>query len=201
MKDYKKVLANTYLFKNNMAAAEQINLSGCVTFNKGDTVYDKKDFKRCIGIVLSGNLKALPLDASGTLSYFGESSIFGAAALFSDSQNYISRIEAVTQSEVLFINEIELRALFEKYPDIAVNFMSFLTDRIRFLNERLALMMRDRAEGKLYDFLCKNGGYEGKMTGLASLLGMGRTSLYRAIENLEHKKMIIREDNKIKVIA
>ena len=201
MRDYKKILANTYLFKNNNEAVEEINLSATVTFNKGDTVYDKKDFKRSVGIVLSGNLKALPLEASGTLTHFGEGNIFGAAALFSEKENYISRIEAVTCSEVLFIEEKALREIFKKYPDVAVNFMSFLTDRIRFLNERLALMMHGGAEGKLYDFLYQNGGYEGKMTGLASLLCIGRTSLYRALDNLEHKKMIVRQDNKINVIA
>ena len=200
MRDYKEILKNTYLFKNTNAI-EEINLSSAVMFNKGDTVYDKKDFKRSIGIVLSGKLKALPLQAVGTLTYFREGAIFGAAALFSCDENYISRIEAVTGSEVLFISEQSLLEIFKKYPEVAVNFMSFLTDRIRFLNERLALMMHGGAEVKLYDFLYQNGGYEGKMTGLASLLCMGRTSLYRALSNLEHKKLIIREDNKINVIA
>ncbi len=200
MKDYKEILKNTYLFKNTNAV-DQINLFPPVMFNKGDTVYDKKDFKRSIGIVLSGKLKALPLEAEGTLTCFGEGDIFGAAVIFSDSENYVSRIEAATDSRVLFINEQNLREIFKKYPDVAVNFMSFLTDRIRFLNGRLALMMHGGAEGKLYDFLCQNGGYNGKMTDLASLLCMGRTSLYRALSNLEHKKLIIRQDNKIKVIA
>lgn len=201
MEKYRELLANTYLFKGNIQAAGEIKLIPPVSFNKGDTVYDKKDFKKSIGVVLSGNLKAFPLDAAGTLAGFSKGNIFGAAALFSDKENYISRIEAAANSEVLFINEESLREIFKKYPDVAVNFMSFLTDRIRFLNERLALMMHGGAEGKLYDYLCQNGGYEGKMTGLASLLCMGRTSLYRAIENLEHKKMIIREDNKITVLA
>lgn len=201
MEKYREALLETYLFKNNRSAVEDLEINSPVTFNKGDTVYDKKEFRNCIGVVLSGSLKAYPLEATGTLTTFGKGSIFGAAALFSESENYISRIEASTSSEVLFIEETSLRDNFKKHPEVAVNFMSFLTDRIRFLNERLALMMRGGAEGKLYDFLCKNGGYEGKMTGLASLLCMGRTSLYRSLENLEHKKMIIREDNKIKVIA
>ena len=37
------------------------------------------------------------------------------------------------------------------------------------------------------------------MTELASMLGLGRASLYRSLESLEKRGIIIRENNRIKV--
>ncbi len=200
MEKRRELLASVYLFKNVKQAAEEIELSEPVAFSKGETIYSEKQFRRSIGVILSGSAKAVPLGGDGVLSYFKEGSVFGAAAVFGDNTEYISRIEAVKPCTVQFIEEETLARVFEKYPQVAVNYVSFLSSRIRFLNEKLSIMMRDGAEGKLYAYLLKNGGYEGKMTGLSSILCMGRTTLYRELANLEQKKLIVREDGKIKVI-
>ena len=71
MEKYREALLNTYLFKNNRSAVEDLEINNPVTFNKGDTVYDKKEFRNSIGVVLSGSLKAYPLEATGTLTTFG----------------------------------------------------------------------------------------------------------------------------------
>lgn len=200
MEKRREILASTYLFRNVPAAAENIELSEPVTFLKGETVYSEKQFRRSIGVVLSGMAKAVPLGGDGVLAYFCEGSVFGAAAVFGDDKEYISRIEAVKPCKMQFIEEERLSSIFEQYPQVAVNYISFLSSRIRFLNEKLSIMMREGAEGRLYAFLLKNGGYEGKMTGLADILCMGRTTLYRELDKLCAKKLIVREDGKIKVI-
>ena len=79
-------------------------------------------------------------------------------------------------------------------------FISFLSSRIRFLNEKLSFMMQDSAEARLYAYLHKRGGYEGKMTALADALCIGRTTLYRTLENLEQNNLITRKGTKVKVI-
>lgn len=200
MEKRREILASTYLFREAEDAAENMELSEPVSFLKGETIYSEKHFQRSIGIVLSGSAKAIPLGGDGVLSYFREGSVFGAAAVFGDDKEYISKIEAVKPCKIQFIEEERLSRVFRQYPKVAVNYISFLSSRIRFLNEKLSIMMRDGAEGKLYAYLLKNGGYEGKMTGLADTLYMGRTTLYRELANLEQKKLIVREDGKIKVI-
>lgn len=200
MEKRREILASTYLFCGAEEAAFGMELSEPVTFLKGETIYSEKQFKRCIGVVLSGSAKALPIGGEGVLSYFREGSVFGAAAVFGDNEEYISRIEAVKPCKIQFIEEERLSRLFEGYPKVAVNYISFLSSRIRFLNEKLSIMMHDGAEGRLYAFLLKNGGYDGKMTGLSRILCMGRTTLYRELANLEQKQLIVREDGKIKVI-
>lgn len=200
MENRRQILASTYLFRDVQQAAFDMELSDPVAFSKGETIYSEKHFKRCIGVVLSGSAKALPIGGDGVLSYFSEGSVFGAAAVFGENEQYISRIEAVKPCKIQFIEEHRLRYIFEHYPKTAVNYISFLSSRIRFLNERLSIMMRDSAEGRLYAFLLKNGGYDGSMTGLADILCMGRTTLYRELAALEQKQLIVRQDGKIKVI-
>lgn len=200
MERRREILASTYLFREAEQAALTMELSEPVSFLKGETIYSEKQFQRSIGVVLSGLAKAVPLGGEGVLSYFKEGSVFGAAAVFGGNKEYISRIEAVKPCKVQFIEEEKLSHIFREYPKVAVNYISFLSSRIRFLNEKLSIMMRDGAEGRLYAFLLKNGGYDGKMTGLADTLCIGRTTLYRTLENLEQKQLIVREDGKIKVI-
>ena len=200
MEDARKVLSQTYLFKGVGEAAEKIELGEPVCFAKGETIYSENKFRRCIGVVLSGSAKALSVGGEGVLSHFSEGGMFGAAAVFGEAEEYISRIVAVKPCTVQFITEEALGKCFKAYPELAVNYITFLSSRIRFLNEKLSIMMREGAEGRLYAFLLKNGGYEGKMTGLANSLCMGRTTLYRELANLEQKKLIVREDGRIKVI-
>ena len=200
MEKRREILASTYLFKGAEKSAFDIELSEPVTFSKGQTIYSENQFSRSIGIVLSGLAKALPVGGQGVLSYFSEGSVFGAAAVFSDNKEYISRIEAVKPCKIQFIEEEKLSEIFQSHPKVAVNYISFLSTRIRFLNEKLSIMMRDGAESRLYAFLLKNGGYDGKMTGLADTLCMGRTTLYRELTELEQKQLIVRQDGEIKVI-
>jgi CRP-like cAMP-binding protein len=200
MEKRREILASTYLFKGAEKSAFDIELSEPVDFLKGQTIYSENQFSKSIGVVLSGLAKALPVGGEGVLSYFREGSVFGAAAVFSDNKEYISRIEAVKPCKIQFIEEEKLSEIFKTHPQVAVNYISFLSTRIRFLNEKLSIMMRDGAESRLYAFLLKNGGYDGKMTGLANTLCMGRTTLYRTLENLEQKQLIVRQDGKIKVI-
>lgn len=200
MEKRREILAATYLFRNAEQAAMSIELKSPVSFSKGETIYCENCFKRSIGVVLSGSARALPIGGEGVLAYFKEGSVFGAAAVFGNNTEYVSRIEAVKPCTVQFIDEADLSAVFEKYPAVAINYIAFLSSRIRFLNEKLSIMMREGAEGKLYAFLLKNEGYTGKMTSLADSLCMGRTTLYRELEKLENKQLIVREDGKIKVI-
>ena len=110
-------------------------------------------------------------------------------------------------AEVLFIGEELLLELFSKHPQIAVNYTRFLSERIRFLNGKLGLFTKNDAESRVYEFLRKNSApcgevaYTGSMALLARNLGLGRTSLYRALDSLEHKHIITREGGKIKVFC
>ncbi len=203
-----EILRHTFLFKGIEDVLDTAVLPAAVSFKKGDVIYGEKDFRRALGILLSGKAKATPLSNDTiVLNVFTTGTVFGAAAVFSDDGEYVSRISAENECKVLFLDESDLAALFAAYPQAAVNYISFLSERIRFLNGKLSLFAKNDAAGRVYEFLAKNSDdcgnvtYGGSMSLLARNLSLGRTSLYRALDTLEHQKLIVREDGKIKVLS
>ena len=201
------ILRRTFLFVGVEDALDSAVLPAHVSFKKGDVIYGETDFRRALGILLSGKAKATPLSNDSTvLNVFAPGAVFGAAAVFSDGGEYVSRITAESDCKVLFLDEAALSALFAAYPRAAVNYISFLSQRIRFLNGKLSLFTKNDATGRVYEFLAKNSDesgnvtYMGSMALLARNLSLGRTSLYRALDTLEHQNLIVREDGKIKVL-
>lgn len=171
-------------------------------FCKGESIFDEQTYKKAIGIVLGG--RAAAFSGRVTQRTFAEGDVFGAAAVFGAGGCYVSKIVAKTESKVLFIDENTLRELFARYPQTAVNYITFLSDRVRFLNKKISQLGSKTARDKLYAFLLANAvGGEfclDNMQQLANLTGIGRTSLYRALSELENEGKITKTENKVKVI-
>ncbi len=172
------------------------------SFKKGDIIYCPESFKKAMGVLLCGSAAAV----SGNMlkRSFCEGDVFGAAALFGGNDTYISEIVADSKAVVQFIPEDVMGGLFEKYPIITRNYIAFLSDRVRFLNEKINHLSRPDADSKLLSFLVtaanKSGYvYVDNMSQLSKMLGIGRTSLYRSLGELEGKGLIEREENIIRV--
>ena len=117
----------------------------------------------------------------------------------------VGAVSAAEDAEICFITEETLVSLFEKHPVTAVNYIAFLSDRIRFLNKKLSVISCSDAENTVLKYLTLSADDNGyavipvSMTELAKMLGLGRASLYRSLDVLEKRGSIIRENNKIKV--
>ena len=94
-----------------------------------------------------------------------------------------------------------MSALFLKEPTISLNYIRLLSEKIRFLNKRLSDFTSGSVEERLYLFLKKAANEEGavktSMTLLAKNIGVGRTSLYRALTALEEQSLITKDKNTI----
>lgn len=181
-------------------------LPEAVKFKKGEIVYSPESFRRAIGFVKSGSVSAVTSNSQQMVMkriYAG--SCFGAAAVFGTADSYVSTVSAAEDAEICFITEETLVSLFEKHPVTAVNYIAFLSDRIRFLNKRLSVISCSDAENTVLKYLTLSADDNGyavipvSMTELSKMLGLGRASLYRSLEALEKRGSIIRENNKIKV--
>ena len=182
------------------------SLPPAVKFNKGELIYSSQSFTRAIALVISGAAKAETNNAHRVvMKRFLPGMCFGAAAVFG-GEAYVSRITAETETEVPFITEDILISLFEKYPKTAINYIAFLSDKIRFLNNKLSVLSCPSAESAVLKYLVSAADKDGyavipeNMTMLSKMLGLGRASLYRSLDSLEKNGNIIRENNKIKVI-
>lgn len=140
------------------------------------------------------------------MNSFKSGTCFGAAAVFGGTDKYVSTVTAKTDAEVIFVTEGQLKAMFLKYPVTALNYISFLSDKIRFLNKKFGVISSPSAEDTVYNYLLTLEASDGYarlpvgMTALSKMLGLGRASLYRSFDALEREHRIERENNIVKVI-
>ena len=206
MNDHAALLRRHFLFQGAEELLSDALALGAERFSRGETICDPATAERALGIVLEGWAEAVaPTRERAVLAAFGPGDTFGAAALFGGT-GYVSRIRAVTGCTVLLLPEALLRQWFARCPRMAVNYIAFLSGRVRFLNGKIAIFTQDSAQHRLYRWLRANCDEAGRlpeklsMTKLAATLSMGRTSLYRAMEELESAGLIVRNGKRIEVI-
>lgn len=162
-------------------------------YEKNDVVYDKTNFSRSLGIVLDGRLRVTKENADMrpiVMSTLQRGALFGAAALFNSEPEYATKITAIERSRVLFLPQRLIKRMIEREPDIAENYIRYLSERILFLNRKIYFLTAGTAEQRLAGFLLDNlavGEYSEMpmpMHRLADALNMSRASLYRAFDEL-----------------
>lgn len=169
-------------------------------FKPGQVVYSPRHFRRCLGIVLAGQLQV----TKGTLavSVLGPGELFGAAALYSDEPEFAATITARSSSRCLMLDQALVDRLLAEQGQIRENYLRYLTGRIRFLSGRLRTLAQPGVEGKLARYLLAAG--TGELTcsaiQLCQRLGISRASLYRAFAGLEDSGLITRRGKTITVL-
>ena len=104
---------------------------------------------------------------------------------------------------ILFLSMEQMRQILLQNPVIAFNYIRFLSDRIQFLNRRIASFTAPNAEQTLLSFLRQQPQQrcEGvSMVKLSEVLNIGRTSLYRVVQQLEQNGVIKREGRVIQLM-
>lgn len=174
--------------------------AGLVPFSAGQVVYGPRNFRRCLGILLSGQFQVTKGEL--TVSRLEPGELFGAAALYSDAPEFATTITALKPSRCLLLDQALVDRLLENESLIRENYLRYLTGRIRFLSGRLQSLAQTGAEGKLARYLLANGP-SGELTcsatGLAQRLCISRASLYRAFDALEQEGLIIRRGKTITI--
>lgn len=130
--------------------------------------------------------------------------IVGIATLFDEQNQYISTLVAKKDSELLIIDEACIESFIRGSSEFSYSLVKLLCGKIRYLNTRIDTYTKTGAEEKLLEFLSHsvtrispNGCVEMSMSSLSSALGIGRASLYRAIDSLEEKGIISKKGKKI----
>ena len=163
-------------------------------YEKGDRIYDTHCFERSLGVILSGSVLVCSPDENGhplVMTRLQADDVFGAAALFDkDGADYVTELTAETAVCVRFITQEQMSGLFVRFPQIAQNYIAFLSDRVRFLNRKLAVLTGGPSVNRVYQYFLSHQQQDGTValppshTELAKVLNMGRSSLYRSIDTL-----------------
>ncbi len=207
----------SFLFRNGAEAcaeyAVQSEQSEFVSFDAGEAIYSVEKYRRAVAFLLSGQAVAYSPHAGGNrvaLNYFSPGAMFGLAAVFVQSQRYVTEVVAQKPCRVLFLPQTLLSELFVKNPDVAERYISFLSGRVEYLNRKIAGFTAGEAESRLAFYLCDlaETQREGEQltlscpaTELCTMLDIGRASLYRAFERLTECGAIERSGKAIRVIS
>lgn len=179
-------------------------LDNPTSFSKGDELYRNG----MLAVILSGKATVKRLNDIGdsiTIRSISSGELFGAASVFGSWREGMSSIIADTSCDVLYISEEKFCEILKQYPRMSINYIGYLSDRIRFLNRKLDAFTTKSTEERLYEYLLAQSDSNGNinlnfgMAELARRLNVGRTSIYRDISTLESKGLINRDGHNFKI--
>ena len=205
---YEKIVSAMGSFNvfSDRRLSERLIGSGKISLRKyssGEQIFGRNNFERALGIIVSGSAVVKKEDKQNSveLKRIGVGGLFGAAALFSENDEYTSEIIAKgKETLVAFVDQNAVREILVSDPDAAMKYIYFLTDRIRYLNGKIYCFTGTDAISKVKLYLKDNAESEILASALARALDIGRTSLYRALTKLEVDGLIIKEGKRIRVI-
>ncbi len=181
---------------------ETLEGADVVSVSRGETAYDRQRFRRCLGILLEGELQVRK--ESLLVSTLRSGDVFGAAALFTEQEDYPTTLTAQTDCKLLLIPQESVRRLLHSSGTFAEDYVAYLSGRIRFLSTRLDTVSADRGESKLASYLLSGSDETGTVTlsatQLSQRIGIGRATLYRAFDALERGGAISREGKTIRIL-
>lgn len=182
---------------------ENFNIS---SYKKNEYIFTPEIYSKSLAVILSG---AASVYKNNTLmSILSPGAIFGMSVLFYDTEDFPTTVKAREDCRVLFITKGQLIDIFSTDPITIQNYITILSERIYYLNTKIESLTEQSPAQKLLMYLESFSGKNNKdeftlpisLSELANSLSIGRTSLYRAFEELESNNRLVKNGKKIRLI-
>ena len=140
------------------------------------------------------------------INRFAEGDVFGMATLFYEKDEYPSDITAESDLRLAVLKKETVEKIFADNPDFAKAYVTLLSEKIHFLNKKLAAFSEgDIAEKLLHWILVAADGKKEfeipcSLSKLSAMLNVGRASLYRAFDTLSERGEIVKDGKKIVIL-
>ena len=190
-------LSKTFLFKDIPLSSLEKMLEKTeleiLSYTKNECIYAQNAFMQKLGFVYDGECLVERIKSSGApvpLNSLKKHDSFGITAVLSIDNDIPTTVVAKKATSVLFISKNEVLELMRAHSGISFNVISFLANRVAFLNKKLEMFTSDNTESRLASFLLqkhkseKSDEISVNLSSLADMLSCGRASVYRAIESL-----------------
>ncbi len=197
------------LFADCEATLMEALAGGCFQSNSyapGDLICSPETHEKQMLFLLAGSAAVYSADAGRSLLLrrLSPGDITGVSNLFSE-EPFVSRVIAEKRCTVLSLSAAHFGKMLEKDPVLLRHYISFLSERIRYLNRKILFLTAGSAERKLAHFLDSATPTDEdrltlSMNSLCEMLDLGRASLYRAADTLESEGFIAREGKTIKLL-
>ena len=176
---------------------------------RGEIIFSPGADEVRLALVLKGFLEVSKDTGKGSLfmSRLEEGSISGMSCLFGDAKDFPTTVIAGSNVRILFISREQLMSLFGRYPDVLQKYLSLLSRKICFLNKKIESISAPDAPEALRGYLTELSRRLGTDTfslpvsaqRLAQSLGIGRTSLYRAFDQLTEEGFLTKNGKNITI--
>ena len=176
------------------------------TYGDGEILLSAKEDPIGLAVLLAGSAQILSGDEKhpALLRTMSAGDSFGAASLFSGEKGYRTCVRALEDCRVLYLPTVLVQEICLHEPAAAQNYIIFLSNRIAFLNRKITAYTAGSALERLVLYLLHlplgpDGSWKLDVpyAKLSDQLGVGRASLYRAMDSLCADGLIQREKKKV----
>ena len=180
-----------------------------ISAKKGETVMGENIFRRCLVLIIKGKASVIKTGLDGRktiINSLSEGDVFGMASLFYEQEEFPSEIIAEKGLRLAVLSKECIEKSILQNPDFAKAYITLLSEKIHFLNRKIAAFSESDASEKLFRWILSTAGEKEEfelpcsISKLSSMLGIGRASVYRAFETLEEKKKIHKTGKKIVIL-
>ena len=168
----------------------------------GETIFSKKEYRKSLSLLIKGRATARKVHGGKdlTIRSFAPGEIFGVASLFCEEDEYVSEIRADSSCVIAFVPQEIVSDVFRQSPDAAIAYISLLSQKIRYLNDKLDNISAPSALSKLCYYLLENPETTVAMQSLAQMLGVSRMTLYRSLDTLVENGWLLKDGKVLTVL-
>ena len=184
-------------------------------YYKGNLILIEEEIGSTMFVILSGRVKISRISDDGReviLSILSEGDFFGEMSLL-DGQTRSANVTATEESELLVIRREEFLQILHDYPQIAINLLKELAQRIRKSDEHIKSLSLQDATGRVASTLLRIAEDSGVLRkgqveiseiplqqDLANMAGTSRETISRVLKSLIQKGYLKKQKGKIIIL-
>jgi CRP-like cAMP-binding protein len=184
-------------------------------YYKDNLILIEEEIGSTMFVILSGRVKISRISDDGReviLSILSEGDFFGEMSLL-DGQTRSANVTATEESELLVIRREEFLQILHDYPQIAINLLKELAQRIRKSDEHIKSLSLQDATGRVASTLLRIAEDSGVLRkgqveiseiplqqDLANMAGTSRETISRVIKSLIQKGYLKKQKGKIIIL-
>ena len=202
-------ISEMFLFRGMKDSEIEEYVSHCpiLQYSSNDVIHSSAKPLHGIGVVISGRAKIVSGNGDTLIRLLKPEDIFGAASVFSIESSNRTTVISSSKCSIRLIPEEVILKIISNDPAAAKRYITFLSDRISFLNSRISNLTAGDTVAKTAGFFLSletdgdgNVFLNDSYTNVASRLNMGRASLYRTIDRFIADGLISRDRDNLTIL-
>ncbi|MDR1739208.1 MAG: Crp/Fnr family transcriptional regulator [Bacteroidales bacterium] len=178
-------------------------------FKKGGQIAAQGEAVKYLYILLKGSVKAEMFSVSGTvlnIETISAPSPLAPAFLFAENNQFPVDVVALENCEIMLISKSTIMQQFARYETFLQGYITFNSNRVYFLSERLKMFSIKTLKGKIVQYILErrnnlNFTLDKNRTVLAEYFCVARPSLCRSLAEMVDEGVITLKGNNGKILS